>query len=128
MSQPLPAPDTSSATVPAEDDATLAQALIAEERANLRTGFGVLAVFFGLVAVGAFLFSFFVVHKAQAFVSVPVLIAIALILFSLGRRMLRLTRSLRRMQRNWDAGKLGNGDSALTTAHNLRAQDTNAPM
>lgn len=121
MSRPL-----SQADIRAAEDAAVAQALIAEERANLRTGFGVLAVFFGLVAIGAFLVSFFIVHHASTLFSIPVLIAVALILFSLGRRMLRLTRSLRRMQRNWRDGKLGNGDSALVTAHTLREQETHA--
>ena len=122
MSAPLPEMNNPN-TAQTEQDAAVAQALIASEQANLRTGFAVLFGFFLLVAVGAFLFSLFILHHANIF-SIPVGIAILLILFSLGRRIFRFSRSMRGVQQNWNAGRLGSGESAVAAAATLRQAAT----
>src|SRR5579884_1299667 len=94
------------------EEMALAQALIDRERTDARLGLRILGGFFLVSAALAAIFSFFVFHHADA-LTIAFAIVVVLIIFGLGRRLLRFNRAFRRVEQNWREGKLSTGQSAL---------------
>jgi hypothetical protein len=105
---------------PTADETDAAQGLIDRERADLRAGFTVITIFFLIVGITVGLLGFFVVRRFIP-AALPVGAVIALLMFAFGRRMRRFVIAARQARRNWQEGKLSNGEDAVAAARRFLA-------
>ena len=112
---------TTPSAPPTVEETRVAQALIAQEQAELRAGLTTLSVIFGVGVVGTVLIGLFVTHRFED-ATLPVAIVIALIVVGIGLRVRRMTRAVRAARRFWKNGQLSTGELALDAARRYLAR------